>query len=146
MKRCFRAFNTPLLPPYRRYPMPSSYRNVGSERRVQSSLCIAGCTIRHRRLSLHHPFCIYEVLLQTFGNVRTEYLRQHGELVLEYDRLDTRNDGDRNAFRPASVYECVIFFIVEKHLCHQVVRPVLYFLFQIEISDSILGASSCFSG
>ena len=71
--------------------MPSSYRNVGSERRVQSSLCIAGCTIRHRRLSLHHPFCIYEVPLQTVReypnidepivSVRTDYRGASAEII-----------------------------------------------------------------
>lgn len=61
-------------------------------------------------------FAFTKFCCKRFGNVRTEYLRQHGELVLEYDRLDTRNDGDRNAFRPASVYECVIFSL-SKNIC-----------------------------
>ena len=68
MKRCFRAFNTPLLPPYRRYPMPSSYRNVARNAVCNQVFALLDCTIRHRRLSPSSSVLLFtNVLLQLSG-------------------------------------------------------------------------------
>ena len=72
-------------------------------------------------LSLPHHLFIYENSVAKGSGISARNI--FGRTVnwfFENDRFDTGDDGNRDAFRTATVHERIIFFIIEEHLGYQI--------------------------
>lgn len=63
--------------------------------------------------------------------IDVEGLGQNGQLFFVVNRLESRNDRNRDAHFPTTFYEGVVFVVVEEHLCNDVVCALLYFFLKV---------------